>query len=298
MMCVTKIALAAVYFYSVKTIYMKTILAPVDFSEVSYNACSYAAKLAEDIKAELVLLHVMEVPVTVAEFPMSEAVFDGMHMQKELEALEKKLLNETHNNVKITSKNIMGSVEYEIKELCNNIKPLLVVMGTHSSDLLDRFFVGSTTLYSARHLRYPVVVVPPYTQYAPVKKIALASDLKDIYDVPVHEIEMIVKAFNAGLEIFYIGKDQKTINRNAVVSLMLNNRLTALEPELHLIEDEDVLKGVESLVKAHNIDLLIIIPKKHIAFHKSKSRDFIFYSRLPVMSIHENDVAEYAKIYG
>jgi nucleotide-binding universal stress UspA family protein len=275
---------------------MKTILAPVDFSEVSYNACLYAAKLAENIKAELVLLHVMELPVAVTEFPMAEEVFDEMYRQKELEALEKKLLNETHYNVKITSKNIMGSIEYEIKELCNNIKPFLVVMGTHSSDFLDRFFIGSTTLYSAQHLRYPVMVVPPHAQYAPVKKIALASDLKDIYDVPVHEIETIIKTFNARLEIFYIGKDQKTINRNAVSSLMLNNRLTALNPELHLVEDEDVLKGIESSVKALNIDLLVIIPKKHIAFHKSKSRDFIFYSDLPVMAIHEDDVAEHAKV--
>jgi nucleotide-binding universal stress UspA family protein len=272
---------------------MKTILAPTDFSAVSYNACLYAAKLAEDINAELVLLHVMELPITVTEFPIAEKVFDEMYMQKELEALEKKLLAETHNHIKITSKNIMGSAEYEIKDLCNSLKPFMVVMGTHSSDFLDRFFIGSTTLYSAQHLRYPVLVIPPHAEYKPVKKIALASDLKDIYDVPVHEIEMMIQSFNAELDIFYIGKDQKSLNRNALASLMLDHRLASLNPKFHLIEDEDILKGIDTLAETAHTDLLVIIPKKHGMFHKSRSRDFIFYSHLPVMAIHENDVAEH-----
>jgi len=50
---------------------MKTIIAPVDFSPVSYNACIYAAHMAQDIKAELVLLHLMELPLAVAEFPVT-----------------------------------------------------------------------------------------------------------------------------------------------------------------------------------------------------------------------------------
>jgi nucleotide-binding universal stress UspA family protein len=272
---------------------MKTILAPADFSSVSYNACLYAAKLAEDIKAELVLLHVMELPISIAEFPMTEKVFDEIHMQSELEALEKKLLLETHNNIKITSRNILGTAEYEIKELCNNLKPFMVVMSSHSTDLLDRFFIGSTTLYSAKNLRFPVLVIPHHAQYKPIKKIALASDLKDIYDVPVHEIETIIKCFNAELDIFYIGKDQKTLNRNTLATLMLDHRLVSLNPKFHLIKDEDLLKGVDTLTETEHTDLLVIIPKKHAMFHKSKSRELIFNAHLPVMAIHENDVAEH-----
>jgi nucleotide-binding universal stress UspA family protein len=273
---------------------MKTIIAPVDFSKVSDNACLYAAKLAEDIKADLVLLHVMELPITIGEFPMSEKVFDGIYMQNELDALEKKLLAETHSHIKVTSKNIMGSAEYEIKQLCDELKPFMVVMGTHSSAALDRFFVGSTTIYSTQHLRYPVLVIPPNAQYKPVKKIALATDLQDIYDVPEHEIEMIVQCFHAKLDIFYIGKDQKSLNRNTLASVMLDHRLISLDPQFHLVEYEDVLTGIESLAEAEQTDLLLVIPKKHGIFHRSVTRDFVFYSHLPVIAIHENDVAAHA----
>ena len=59
------------FMFQNKFIYMKTIIAPVDFSPVSYNACIYAAHMAQDIKAELVLLHLMELPLAVAEFPVT-----------------------------------------------------------------------------------------------------------------------------------------------------------------------------------------------------------------------------------
>jgi hypothetical protein len=35
----------------------------------------------------------------------------------------------------------------------------------------------------------------------------------------------------------------------------------------------------------------MIIPKKHGPFHKSQAKDFVFYSDIPVMAVHENDVA-------
>jgi hypothetical protein len=63
---------------------MKTIIAPTDFSPISYNACLYAAKMALDINANLVLLHVMELPLSVAEFPVTEDIFDEISMEEEL----------------------------------------------------------------------------------------------------------------------------------------------------------------------------------------------------------------------
>ena len=269
---------------------MKTIIAPTDFSTVSENACLYAAKLAADIKAELVLLHAMELPIAVAEYPVSEDLFDEAGMEEELEALKNKLLAATNNKINIKIKNILGSPEYEIKELCKTAKPFAVVMATHSNSALDRFFLGSTTVYSAKQLRYPVIVVPHNAKYQTIKKIALASDLKDVYDMPAEEIETIVKLFNAQFEVFYSAKNERVINRDSIGSVLLDHRLLTLNPQFHVVQNEDILMGITNLAKEHNVDMLMIIPKKHGPFHKSQSRDFVFYSDVPVMAIHENDL--------
>lgn len=269
---------------------MKTIIAPTDFSTVSESACLYAAKLAADIKADLVLLHVMELPLAVAEYPVTESLFDEAGIEKELETLKNKLLAAVNDKLNIRTRNTLGSPEHEIKELCKAEKPFAVVIATHSTSVLDRFFLGSTTVYSVKHLRYPVIVVPHNIEYQAIKRIALASDLKDIYNVPAEEIETIVKLFNAELEVFYAAKNEKVINRDSVGSLLLDHRLLALDPRFHVAKNKDIMMGITDLAKEHNVDLLIIIPKKHGPFHKSQSKDFVFYSDVPLMAIHENDL--------
>lgn len=270
---------------------MKRIIAPTDFSATAENACVYAANLAVDVKAELLLFHTMELPVSIAEYTVSEELFDEPGVKEKLEALKNKLRTVTNNKVDITTKNVLGFTDNEINELCNRIKPFAVVMSSHNSNLFRSFLPGSTTLYTAKHLCYPVIVVPHNAIYKPLKKMALASDLKDIYEVPVAEIETIVKLFNTKLEVFYAGKNENVINRNAINNLLLNHRLEHLKPQFYCIENDNVWRGITVLAEKHAIDMLIILSKKHGPFHKSQTKDFVFYSNVPVMVIHENDLA-------
>jgi hypothetical protein len=163
-------------------------------------------------------------------------------------------------------------------------------MGTHTSGLLDRLFLRSTTLYSAKHLRYPVIIVPHDAQYQPIKKIALASDLKDTANMPAHEITTIVKLFNAAFELFYAAKKEHAADPGAIESLLQDYRSLGVNPQVHVAENEDVLMSINDLVKECDVQLLIIIPKKHGLFHRSQSKDFIFYADVPVMAIHEDDL--------
>ena len=45
---------------------MRTIVAPTVFSSVSIYALNYAADLAAAIEADLILLHVVQIPITVS----------------------------------------------------------------------------------------------------------------------------------------------------------------------------------------------------------------------------------------
>jgi nucleotide-binding universal stress UspA family protein len=269
---------------------MKKIIAPTDFSPIAENACIYAAQLAADIKAELLLFHTIELPLSVADYPVTEELFDEAGVEKELEALKSKLCAATNDKVIIKTKKILGFADHEISELCNRAKPFAVVMSSHNSKLLHYFLPGSTTVYTAKHVCFPVIVVPHDAIYKPFQKIAFATDLKDIYEVPVTEIGTIVKLFKAKFEIFYAGRNEKAINRHAVNNMLLNERMEYLHPEYYYIEDDNVHRGITELVNKHAIDLLIILSKKHGPLHKSQTKDFVFYSEVPVMVIHENDI--------
>lgn len=266
---------------------MKTIIAPTDFTTVSENACIYAANLAADINAELVLLHVMELPVPVAEYPVPESMFDEDAIEEELQRLKTKLIDTTQANIKISTICLVGSTEHQLRELCKSEQPFAVVIATHNYNALIRFFSGSTTVYSAKHLNCPVIIVPHNVKYKPVKKIAFASDLRDVYNISVPEIEKIVRLFDADLEVFYAGQSERAINSASIGGSLLAHRLLSIRPVFYNVQSDDVLLGVMSLVKSHHTDLLLILPKKHGPFHKSQTKDFIQYADVPLMAIHE-----------
>jgi hypothetical protein len=73
--------------------------------------------------------------------------------------------------------------------------------------------------------------------------------------------------------------------------MLLNQRMDYLNPEYYYVEDDNIHRGITELVKKHAIDLLIILSKKHGPLHKSQTKDFVFYSHVPGMVMHESDLA-------
>ncbi|HXL55515.1 MAG TPA: universal stress protein [Chitinophagaceae bacterium] len=270
---------------------MKTIIAPTDFSAVSINAVDYAADMAVDISAELILFHVSEQPVTVSEVSFTEPVYDKTVSEEKITNLKNSLNIRTKNKINIRIKNIAGAihgaVHNELEDLCKQKKPFAVVMGTHGNGTIQRFFIGSATFYAARHLPYPVLVVPKGVRYKPVKKIVLASDLKTINTIRLNEIRTVTDAFSATLDVIHVNKASGEVAKEPIEKYLLESYLKEFHPKFHFINDSSVEKGIELFAQKNDIDLILILPKKHGPFHKSQSKEFVFHSPVPVITIHE-----------
>lgn len=67
--------------------------------------------------------------------------------------------------------------------------------------------------------------------------------------------------------------------------------LAHLNPKYKFIPNTSIEDGIESYVKHHQIDLLIVVPKKHGFFHRlfleSTTKNLVLHAHLPVLSIHE-----------
>src|SRR5579859_329819 len=160
---------------------MKKILVTVSFSPDSMNAARYAADMAAAIGAELCLFHVLQIPVSVAEIPITDSVYEGMEETglKWLNELQEELQKRTEGKIKISSDMNAGSISYRISEQCNAEKPFVVIMGV-SGNPIDHFFTGNTPLYAIRNLPYPLLVVPENAIFHPLKKVVLACDPGDL----------------------------------------------------------------------------------------------------------------------
>ena len=271
---------------------MKTIIVATDFSEAALNAANYAADMALASQADLLLVHIYQVPVTFAEIPIA-AGEDQVRIDAEdsLTQLKEELIKRTGGNVAISDRFAAGVFFPELKKICEEVKPYAVVMGSQGTTAAERVLFGGHTVYTMKHLMWPLMTIPPCAGFSQIKNICFACDFADVIDTtPVREIKRLVNDFNAELHVVNSGKDGSYIPDTVFESGMLQEILAPLKPKYHLITGENADEGIVSFVENNNIDLLITLPKRRGLWqklaHKSISKKLILHSHVPVMAMH------------
>jgi nucleotide-binding universal stress UspA family protein len=273
---------------------MKTIIAPTDFSPASLNAVDYALDLACSINASIYLLHVYQLPISVSEIPVSAEEIEAVQKDAEgkMKRLKQKVDKKAGEKIKVYSRLKIGTILNEVESLCESVKPYAVVMGTQGVGAVKRFILGSNTIAAVRHLSYPLIAVPPKAKYTGIKKIGLACDMRKVIDtIPAKEIKLLVKEFKAELHVIYINSegDPMHVPETVEESAFLQEMLDELHPSYHTLNNPHIEEGISAYAKRHDLDLLIVIPKKHglleALFHKSLSKQLVLHTHIPVMAI-------------
>jgi nucleotide-binding universal stress UspA family protein len=274
---------------------MKTLIVPTDFSPISLNAVNYAADMAMNINASLILLNVYQVPITFSEVPVIDISIDELKRisEEKVTELKKGLEHITSGKLKIYSESVLGEVANEIETFAKKINPFAIVMGTKGSSGLERLFLGSNTLTAIKHLTYPVIVVPPGAVFSEIKKLGFACDFSEVVETtPVDQIHTVCRTFNAELLVLNVDNRNKKFSPGTPEeSLLLHTMLEDLNPIYQYIDHPDITEGINMFAETQGVNMIITIPKKHTLlsglFQKSHTRDLVFHAHIPIMCIHE-----------
>lgn len=270
---------------------MKTIIVPTDFSAISNNAAYYAADLALTVNAAIYLLNVVTLPVTFSEVPPpTDIMIDEANTS--MQRLKEELEEYTEGKLEIKTKVTMGLLLTELNSLTDSKDILTIVMGMEGAGAADRFLFGSNALDVMKKIAFPAIIVPQHAHFDRICKIGLACDMHNgDASLPVKEIEEIVKLFNAQLEILFIYKYDSKLSPDILPgSITLQNDFSKLHPKFHYILNDNIENGIIDTVEEQEIDLLIIMPKKHDflagLFHKSVSKAVALNINRPIMTMH------------
>jgi nucleotide-binding universal stress UspA family protein len=143
-----------------KTSRIRKILVPTDFSPHSDYALDYAATLAKQLGAKIVLLHVID--------SMSYSVTDTFTVIEHRRALEttaRTLLNNLRQDLvekglSVTTHLATGAPYHEILKKSRQEKVDLIAMGTHGRTGVRHFLLGSVAEKVLRLSTCPVLTVP------------------------------------------------------------------------------------------------------------------------------------------
>ncbi|MBS1741920.1 MAG: universal stress protein [Bacteroidetes bacterium] len=272
---------------------MKTIIVATDFSAASGNAVNYAADMAVALHVPLMLFHVYAVPVGYAEIPVPVNIDEIQHiadaeMNKHLRILQE----QKGNNLNIQSRVVTGAFFTELKNLCEEIKPMVVVLGSQGTTSTERFLFGSHTIHAIKHLQWPVISVPKGRSFTAIKKIGMASTLENITGrIPVSEIKEFVESFKASFHVINIGKEDNFNPDIPFGAETLKEMMAPVVPEYHFIGSEDTDNAIMNFADEEKLDLLIILPKHHSFIdnlvHTSHTKNFVLHAHVPLLALHK-----------
>lgn len=145
------------------TVAIETIVCPVDFSEPSAKALTYAAALARQLGASLHLIHVHS---TVDYAMAAEAYTVRPDLLRELKQGVERRIEELRASVateglKVTASTITGVPYKAIHEEAHAKHADLIVMGTHGRTGFERMLLGSVTERVVRTSTVPVLTIHP-----------------------------------------------------------------------------------------------------------------------------------------
>jgi nucleotide-binding universal stress UspA family protein len=144
---------------------IKTILVPLDFSEPSAAALSYAKELANVLRASIHLLHVTYDPTTQswAEESYSASLSDLLDEYKAQakEQLAAVLSAAERKKYRATIAVAVGAPYPRIIEHAKKNDVDLIVMGTHGRGAIAHAILGSVTERVVRFAPCAVLSVPP-----------------------------------------------------------------------------------------------------------------------------------------
>ena len=143
------------------------ILVPVDFSECSGAAFTYACELARKLDAKVTLLHVWDVPFlwssvgdTMVTVPTEEPMTVAQLVKKRAtEEIARFLNDNAPRGVDVTARLEMGDPARVVCDYAQKSSHDLVVMGTHGRTGLSRVLAGSVAENIVRHCAVPVLTV-------------------------------------------------------------------------------------------------------------------------------------------
>lgn len=273
---------------------MKTILVATDFSPAATNAARYAADMAMAINAKLWLINIYQIPVVYMEAPV---IVNDDEMMKEAEKKMKLFKDELEwhvsGKIEIETEVTTGVFFEELKHFCEKINPYTVVMGSQGTTKTERLLFGGHTVNAMKHLNWPLITVPPEASFKAVKKIGLACDFNKVVDTtPIEEIKKLVTDFNAELHVLNTGKE-KVFDPDVIYeSGLMQEMLMDLKPNYHFITHQDVDTGIMEFSEKNQIDLLVVLPKRHSLIeqliHRSHTKQLVLHSHVPVMALHFN----------
>lgn len=243
---------------------VKKIICPTDFSDAANNAAEYAAKLAQVLNAELLLVNVERI-LPVADVVSLGSGIDSNARENALLASGrlKEMSSEINKAFKISTNYEVDITARSLAKALSSLgkKNTMIVMGTNGADNLSQFYFGTNTYNVIKKAECPVLLVPENYSYGTYKNILYAFPYEEKGRHALNQLHEFLKNFNTQITFLHVSKKDSEISRDVFRAVKEeveqyfdgNHNL-----EFKRIFSDDVSDAIDDFIQEHPADLLVM----------------------------------------
>ena len=244
---------------------MKKIIVPCDFSEQSLSALTFAVQLEKISKAEIHLLHVIDLPILHDTVLMPVLSFEEEKFQDLKESAESRFEQLAKkfgsSEIKIRTKVDFGAPSRMILDYVDKNGIDLVVMGTKGVTGMREIFVGSNTEKIVRASGVPVIAVKGNVKRRQIRRIVFPNTVaSDSHEDLVMRIKALQHSLKAHLHIVYINTPLNFKQDLATQENLehFTRRYLLKDCTTHIFNDLEEERGILNFSKMVDADMIAL----------------------------------------
>ncbi len=291
---------------------VRRIMIPVDFSDISFDACRFAISIGAKNKAEVKLVHVYYNPA-IDVSPYADHYSYQIKLVENLREIEKSARenmlklehklkawceNENITQIRLSTKLINGETTDEIFEYSKKYKPALIVIGTQGLSHNKNNVYGRVANKVIENSSLPVLALPSGTVKGieEIKSILYATDFDSSDYSALNKLIQMLAPFNIRIHCVHICFVEKKPWDSVMLEELrehLSNEYKEVDISFNNIISDDVVIGLETYIREHEINALALTTHKRNLlerlFAPSVSKKIFSEVGKPVLIFHSKN---------
>jgi nucleotide-binding universal stress UspA family protein len=284
---------------------LNAVVFATDFSPCSTNAGHYAALLARQFDADLLICHAFELSQPAMEVEAKGHPAVKSEQRKDIEAALRETLDRFRDGARCASPVLLeGDPRNEVPELAKTLAPSYIVLGTEGRGRIERGLVGSVAEGILRHASVPTITigpgVPAYEPDSkPIRRILYATGLSPAAAHAAGHAVAIAQASQAELHVLHVihpeeVEDEKRMSEirsqfDTIVEGIVHSHAEGIITPAGFVEVGNAHHQILHHVRQFSADLLVLGVRKtsHMWLEARRSSAFqiIAEAPCPVMTI-------------
>ncbi|UFH57105.1 universal stress protein [Spirosoma sp. KNUC1025] len=271
------------------------ILLLTDFSAASKHAIAYAQALFADTAADFCFLYACPIEPEMEYAGATLLAERWQAAEPKLVQLRAEMTQQPEPGYHTYRTLLKMGAPTEIVNQLQDEDPFdLIVLGASGSGWSE--WMGSVATDMVREAKTNVLVVPAAAPIRPLEQLVLATDYRSINNTKsLTLLDDLASRKAAQLILLTIENPQRPGTHTPVPAReFVLAALDNVQTTTYTIHDDNVLHGINTYLKTHTVDLLVMVPHHKSLFdvlsRNSISRSIAFHPSVPLLTLYDEAI--------